>query len=63
VPLVTRAEAAQALRRAAELGHPFSVQMLIRQLEDGDIIKRIPSPRDTGPNVPPRQKTRAKEAC
>ena len=42
VPLVTRAEAAQALRRAAELGHPFSVQMLIRQLEDGDIIKRDP---------------------
>jgi len=41
-PLVTRAEAAQALRRAAELGHPFSVQMLIRQLEDGDIIKRDP---------------------
>jgi TPR repeat protein len=42
VPLVTRAEAAQALRRAAELGHPFSTQMLIRQLEDGDIIKRDP---------------------
>ena len=42
VPLVTRAEAAQALRRAAELGHAFSTQMLIRQLEDGDIIKRDP---------------------
>ena len=42
VPLVTRAEAGQALRRAAELGHPFSTQMLIRQLEDGDIIKRDP---------------------
>jgi len=42
VPLVTRAEAAQALRRAVELGHLFSTQMLIRQLEDGDIIKRDP---------------------
>jgi TPR repeat protein len=42
VPLVTRAEAGQALRRAAELGHTFSAQMLIRQLEDGDIIKRDP---------------------
>ena len=42
VPLVTRAEAAQALRRAAELDHPFSTQMLVRQLEDGDIIKRDP---------------------
>jgi TPR repeat protein len=42
VPLVTRAEAGQALRKAAELGHPFSTQMLIRQLEDGDIIKRDP---------------------
>jgi TPR repeat protein len=42
VPLVTRAEAAQALRRAAELGHAFSTQMLIRQLEDGDIVKRDP---------------------
>jgi TPR repeat protein len=42
VPLVTRAEAGQALRRAAELGHAFSTQMLIRQLEDGDILKRDP---------------------
>jgi TPR repeat protein len=42
VPLVTRAEAGQALRKAAELGHPFSTEMLIRQLEDGDIIKRDP---------------------
>jgi TPR repeat protein len=42
VPLVPRDEAAQALRRAAELGHPFSTQMLIRRLEDGDIIKRDP---------------------
>ena len=42
VPLVTRAEAAQALHKAAELGHPFATQMLVRQLEDGDIIKRDP---------------------
>ena len=42
VQLVTRAEAALALRRAAELDHPFSTQMLVRQLEDGDIIKRDP---------------------
>ena len=34
---VTRAEAAEALRKAAELGHPFATQMLIRRLEDGDI--------------------------
>ena len=40
VPLVTRAEAAQALHKAAELGHPFATRMLVRRLEDGDIIKR-----------------------
>lgn len=40
VPLVTPAEAGQALRKAAELGHPFSTQMLARRLEDGDIVKR-----------------------
>src|ERR1044072_1327066 len=42
VPLVTRAEAGQALHKAAELGHPFATRMLVRQLEDGDIIKRDP---------------------
>ena len=42
VPLVTRAEADRALHKAAELGHPFSTQMLVRRLEDGDIIKRDP---------------------
>src|SRR5262245_12395659 len=42
VPLVTRAEAGQALHKAAELGHPFSMQMLARRLEGGDIIKRDP---------------------
>jgi TPR repeat protein len=41
-PLVTRAEAGQALRKAAELGHPSATQTLIRRLEDGDIIKRDP---------------------
>jgi TPR repeat protein len=40
VPLVTRTEAAKALHKAAELGHPFATQMLVRRLEDGDIVKR-----------------------
>ena len=40
VPLVTRTEAAEALRKAAELGHPFATQTLVRRLEDGDIVKR-----------------------
>jgi TPR repeat protein len=40
---VTRAEAAEALRKAAELGHPFATQMLVRRLEDGDIVKRDPA--------------------
>jgi hypothetical protein len=42
VPLVTRAEAGQALRKAAELGHPSATQTLVRRLEDGDIVKRDP---------------------
>ncbi|MBR1276045.1 sel1 repeat family protein [Bradyrhizobium sp. AUGA SZCCT0283] len=42
VPLVTRDEAGLALHKAAELGHPFATQMLIRRLEDGDIVKRDP---------------------
>jgi TPR repeat protein len=42
VPLVMRAEAAAALFKAAELGHPFATQMLVRRLEDGDIVKRDP---------------------
>lgn len=42
VQLVTRAEAAEALRKAAELGHPFATRMLVRHLEDGDIVKRDP---------------------
>ncbi len=39
---VNRAEAAEALRKAAELGHPFATQMLVRHLQDGDIVKRDP---------------------
>jgi TPR repeat protein len=39
---VTRAEAAEALRKAAELGHPLATQMLVRHLQDGDIVKRDP---------------------
>jgi TPR repeat protein len=39
-PLVTRADADQALHKAAELDHAFSTQMLVRRLEDGDIVKR-----------------------
>jgi TPR repeat protein len=42
VPLVTRTEAAEALRKAAELGHPLAMQTLVRRLEDGDIVKRDP---------------------
>ena len=42
VPLVTRTEAGLALRKAAELGHPSSMQILVRRLEDGDIVKRDP---------------------
>ena len=38
--LITRAEADQALHRAAELGHPFSMQMLAVLLDRGDIVKR-----------------------
>ena len=38
--LVTRADADQALHRAAELGHPFSMQMLAVLLDRGDIVKR-----------------------
>ena len=40
VPLVTRAEAARALQKAAELGHPSAMPTLARRLEDGDIVKR-----------------------
>ena len=40
VQLITRAEAARALHKAAELGHPFATQVLARRLEDGDIVKR-----------------------
>ena len=38
--LVTRAEADHALRRAAELGHPFSMQMLALLLDRGSIVRR-----------------------
>lgn len=41
-PSVPRAEAAEALRRAAELGHARAMQVLIRRLIDGDIVKRDP---------------------
>jgi TPR repeat protein len=40
--LVTRAEADHALRRAAELGHPFSTQMLAVLLDRGTIVRRDP---------------------
>jgi TPR repeat protein len=42
VPLVTRAEAGEALREAAELGHAFATQVLVRRLADGDTVKRDP---------------------
>jgi TPR repeat protein len=43
VPLVTRAEADQALHKAAELGHPFSTQMLAILLDRGTTVKREPA--------------------
>ncbi len=39
---VTRTEAADALRKAAELGHTSAMRVLIRRLTDGDIVKRDP---------------------
>ena len=41
--LVTRAEADRALHKAAELGHPFSTQMLAVLLDRGDTVKRDPA--------------------
>ena len=41
-PLVPRAEADRALRKAAELGHPFSTQMLAILLDRGSTVKRDP---------------------
>ncbi len=42
VPMVPRAEAERALRKAAELGHPFSTQMLAILLDRGTTVKRDP---------------------
>ncbi|MDO9295834.1 hypothetical protein [Bradyrhizobium sp.] len=39
-PMVPRAEADRALRKAAELGHPFSTQMLATLLDRGTTVKR-----------------------
>lgn len=41
-PLVTRTEAAKALRKAAELGHTAATFTLIRRLTSGDVVKRDP---------------------
>src|SRR6185369_15356151 len=41
-PMVTRAEADQALHKAAELGHPFSTQLLAILLDRGTTVKRDP---------------------
>jgi TPR repeat protein len=43
VQMVTRDEADHALHRAAELGHPFSTQMLAILLDRGDTVKRDPA--------------------
>ena len=43
VPLVTRAEADRSLHKAAELGHPFSTQMLAILLDRGTTVKRDPA--------------------
>jgi TPR repeat protein len=40
VPNVSRAEAESALRKAAELGHPYSIRMLANLLERGTTVKR-----------------------
>jgi TPR repeat protein len=42
-PLVPRAEADHALRKAAELGHPRSTQMLAILLDRGTTVKRDPA--------------------
>jgi TPR repeat protein len=42
-PLVPRAEADHALRMAAQLGHPFSTQMLAVLLDRGTTVKRDPA--------------------
>lgn len=39
-PRVTRDEGAASLRRAAELGHPTAIRVLVQRLERGDMIKR-----------------------
>ena len=41
--IVTRPEADRALRKAAELGHPFSTQMLAVLLDRGETVKRDPA--------------------
>jgi TPR repeat protein len=41
-PLVPRAEADHSLRKAAELGHPHSMQMLAVLLDRGGVVKRDP---------------------
>ena len=40
--LVTRAEAEQGLRKAAELGHPYATMMLATLLDRGGTVKRDP---------------------
>lgn len=40
--VVTRAEAEQSLRKAAELGHPYSIMMLAILLDRGSTVKRDP---------------------
>lgn len=42
-PMVPRAEADRALRRAAELGHPYSTMMLATLLDRGTTVKRDPA--------------------
>jgi TPR repeat protein len=43
IPLVTRAEADQALRKAAELGHPAATSRLAALLDRGTTVKRDPA--------------------
>jgi TPR repeat protein len=43
IPLVTRGEADQALRKAAELGHPAATSRLAALLDRGTTVKRDPA--------------------
>jgi TPR repeat protein len=49
-PLVPRAEAEQALRKAAELAHPDAMLTLAVLLDRGGVVKRDPADARFGPS-------------